>query len=302
MLYALLTLTLTLINLESLSNEILLDLFDCLDGFDILHAFSSLNSRFNLLLYKQSHGYFFDFSSISKHKFDICQQYLPLIVNQVSHLSLFDDDNTPENINLFFSSIPSISLFTHLRFLTINSLHSYQTLIQIVDECYHLCNLTHLYLGYDCYLHDQVDFQLIMNKIWSLSKLNHYRFGITIDKKQIFCPPTIFSKSLESIYMDGFDLNLTHLYRLFEYTPRLKRIRTDITLFDDDDDYKLSLIPTLISLNIRIFRMFDSSKLFSFLQNLPNLRHLTYCLTNNLISGYQWEKNDPSLLTKTQNL
>ena len=286
-------------NLESLPNEILLDIFECLDGFDLLHGFSCLNSRFNLLLYKQFHGYNFNFQSISKRKFDIiCQQYLPLIANQVNHLHLYNNDNTPQQIELFFSYIPSISIFTHLRSLRLFYFDSYQRLIQIIDECYHLNNLTHLNLTYDCCLHDQVDFQLIMNKIWSLSKLTHCCFEVSGFEKQIFCPPTILTKSLENICTHGFDFKLTDLYRLFEYTPRLKRIRTHIILFGDNNDYKSSLIPTLINLNIGIFDVFDPSKLISFLQNLPNLCHLTVCLTRNLINGYQWEKLIPHYLPK----
>jgi hypothetical protein len=129
-----------------------------------------------------------------------------------------------------------------------------------------------------------------MNKIWSLSQLTHCHFVISGFEKPMFCPPTILSKSLEIIWIDGFDIKLTHLYRLFEYTPRLKRIRTHITLFGDDNDYKSSLISTLINFNIGIFHVFDPSELISFLSNLPNLRHLNICLINNLINGYQWEK------------
>ena len=96
-------------NLELLPNEILLDLFEYLNGVDIFHGFYGLNSRFNLLLYKQFQIYSFQFDSISKYKFDIiCQQHLPLIANRVIDLSLSDDDDTPEQINLFVSYISSM--------------------------------------------------------------------------------------------------------------------------------------------------------------------------------------------------
>ena len=77
-------------NLEFLPNEILLDLFEYLNGTDLLRAFYDHNSRFNLLLYKQFQSYRFDLLSYSKHQFDIiCKQYLPFISNRVSILLLF---------------------------------------------------------------------------------------------------------------------------------------------------------------------------------------------------------------------
>lgn len=46
-------------NLEALPNEILLVLFSCFNGFDLLQAFYNLNSRFNQLLYEKVYDYQF---------------------------------------------------------------------------------------------------------------------------------------------------------------------------------------------------------------------------------------------------
>ncbi|CAF1382903.1 unnamed protein product [Rotaria sp. Silwood1] len=93
-----------MMNLDLLPNEILLILFAYFNGIDLLHAFYGLNSRFNLLLYNQFQAYYFCFSSLSKRKFAmICQQHLPFICDRIITLTLTDDEDTPEEIDLFFS-------------------------------------------------------------------------------------------------------------------------------------------------------------------------------------------------------
>ena len=64
-------------NFESLSSEILFDIFDFLDDIHILHAFYNLNHHFNDILL----AYFrvspqLNLQSITKSNFDIVCQYL----------------------------------------------------------------------------------------------------------------------------------------------------------------------------------------------------------------------------------
>jgi len=194
-------------NLELLPNKILLDLFDYLNDVDIFHEFYGLNSRFNLLLYKKFQIYSFQFDSISKYKFDIiCQQHLPLIANRVIDLSLSDDDDTPEQINLFLSYIPSFSQFIHLRSLSLSQLHSDQTLIKIIDACQQFCNFTRLKFSTRRFQINQIDFQLIVNSIWNLPKLTHCKFCIYFKERQIFCTPTKTSSTLECLNIYGSEL------------------------------------------------------------------------------------------------
>jgi hypothetical protein len=178
-------------NLELLPNEILLNLFNCLNGIDLLHAFYDLNSRFNLLLYKQFRAYRFDFSCFSKRQFDmICQQHLPSITDRVLTLTLSDNEDTPGQINLFLSYQPSFRQFTHLKSLSICFVHSYETLIKIVHELHHLSNLTHLKLNSSSFGNDQLDLQSIVNNIWSLTKLTHCHCNTCDDPQKYFTQPT----------------------------------------------------------------------------------------------------------------
>ncbi|UJR19556.1 hypothetical protein I4U23_022686 [Adineta vaga] len=68
--------------LESLANELLLDLFEFLDGIDLLRAFGGLNCRFETLLHRYVLDYHLDFRFVSKRDFD--QHLKSLNVSQVS--------------------------------------------------------------------------------------------------------------------------------------------------------------------------------------------------------------------------
>jgi len=211
----------------------------------------------------------------------ICQQHLPFIAGQVITLTLSDCDDTPDQINLFLSYIPSLSQFTHLRHLELRELHSYQTLIKIVDKLDSLCHLNRLKLHFR---NDQADMQIVINNIWNLPKLTHLHFDVRIDSKQKFSLPTKVSTSLQNICVNGQTFQWNALHELFKYTPRLECVHICIHPFNDND-YKPSPMLTLINLNINSFSMFDSSKIISFLQNTPNLRRLKIFSSCYIING-----------------
>ncbi|CAF5034891.1 unnamed protein product, partial [Rotaria sp. Silwood1] len=156
------------IKFELLPNEVLLDLFDYLNGIDLLRIFYDLNYHFNSLLYIQYRSYHFNFNSISKHNFDIiCSQHLSFITDRIISLSLSDNENIPGQINLFRFYIPSFSQFTQLRSLPIFHLHSYYALMKIIDECHYLNHLNYLNF-YSCssrFQYDQAGLQSIVNII-----------------------------------------------------------------------------------------------------------------------------------------
>jgi len=210
-------------NLELLPNELFLDLFGYFDGINLLRAFYNLNFRLNFLLYKQFRFYFFKFQSVSKRNFDmICQQHLPFIADRVIALRLSNSNETPKQINLLFSYISLFNQLTQLRSLKLFNVHSYETLSKLLDQCYHLNNLTHLNFYCYCYENDQDKFQSIVNNVWNLPKLTYCYFGIVIKKQHHFCLPTIISLSLEYVTIRPCELKMNQINQLFEYTPRLK--------------------------------------------------------------------------------
>jgi len=230
-------------NFELLPNEILLDLFDYFDGVDLLHIFYGLNYHFNSLLYKQYHSYRFKFNSISKHNFDIiCSQHLPFIADRIISLSLSDDENTPGQINLLRSYIPSFTQFIRLRSLSIFHLHSYHTLMKIVDECHYLIHLNYLnFYSYSSrFQFDQLDFQSIVNNIWNFPQLIHLNADISIGGNNFFSVPTTISTSLKYLNMYRNSLKWNQINNLFEYTPHLKHL--SIVIFSCTKDYYIHVL------------------------------------------------------------
>jgi hypothetical protein len=276
-------------NFELLPNEILLDLFDYMNGVDLLCAFYGLNLRFNFLLYKQFRAFHFNFNFASKPNFDmICQQHLPIIADRVISVSLSDYEDTPEQIKLFFSYPLPFSYFTQLQSLSLYFVDSYEMLLKLLDECYHLCNLTYLRLD-SCYFQNcQADFQFILDTIWNLPKLIHLSFGIIIKNQQLFFALSNTSLTLEFVKISGIDLQLYGINRLYQCTPCLKRLSLFRKWFLYDS-YLLTTLPTLISMNIFIYKT-SKDAMINYLKNTYNLRHLNISLTSSLIDGHEWEE------------
>lgn len=277
--------------LEFLPTEILFDIFDYLNGTDLLRAFYGLNSRFNHVLHKQYSFYRFRFNSISKCDFDqICQQYLPNIVDQVIALDLTDYEDTPQQIDLFFSYIPSVRSFTHLRSLCVSHLRTYPLLLKVLDECQHLPCLTQLEL-YSCSLQNSsVDFQIVIDKIWSLSTLTSGVFYFHIQGKQIFCLPTVTNSSLKSLAIYNPDLEWNQIHPLITHTPRLKSLLVYIKHFPTNLNHPDVKLSTLTKYNICIWNEIIESNSDIIFQAMPNLRCLKVTLWSQLIDGYKWEQ------------
>ncbi|CAF4965767.1 unnamed protein product [Rotaria sp. Silwood1] len=278
---------------ELLPNEILFDLFDYLNGVDLLNAFYGLNYHFNFLLYKQYRSYRFIFNWISKYNFDIiCSQHLPFIVDRIIGLSLCDGENTPGQINLLLSYIPSFSQFTQLRSLSIFHLHSYNTLMKIVDECHHLNHLIYLnfYFCSYAYHYNPSHFQTVVNMIWNLPKLTHCNDDISIQRWNFLSIPSNISTSLKYLNLYNNQLKWNQINKLFEHTPHLKYLSLIISSDTNDNYIPSSSLPTLIDLKISIYSTLDTSRIISFLQNTPNLRRFDITLGSILINGHQWEQ------------
>lgn len=274
-------------SLELLPNEILLEIFNFFNGIDLLRMFYGLNYRLNLLLHEQFQDCSFNFQSISKRDFDIiCQRHLPSMADYIINLHLSDDEETPAQIKLFHLYNPSLD---QLQSLSLSNLRSYETLMQIIEECQYISNLTHLNF-INCYFQDnQANFQLIINHIWNLPKLIHCTIGIGIKGQCLFPIPKYLSSSLEYLSIEKIQVKLSHINRLFEYTPALKYLSISVSSFIDNDYIPIPL-PTLIDLSLTSFFTCNASNMNVFLQNLSNLRRLNIDLSSELVDGNQWEE------------
>jgi hypothetical protein len=137
--------------LESLSNELFIDLFELFNAVDLLRTFHGLNTRFDSLLFIYFRSYRIDFRSIDNKNCKVfCRTYLSSITNRTIYLRLSDDEDTPYQCSHLLSTGFTLDQFENLRSLTFNCVSSDPKINQIFFS--HLHRLHHLkYLKFvDC--------------------------------------------------------------------------------------------------------------------------------------------------------
>ncbi|CAF1145009.1 unnamed protein product [Rotaria sp. Silwood1] len=104
-------------NLESLPNELLIDIIEkYINGVDLLRAFDfQLNQRFNALI-TRCQRLRFDFIRCQKDDFRFCMNLLPAYIDKIEELFISEQD-TPGQVDAFLSFLPSFESFKQLRTL-----------------------------------------------------------------------------------------------------------------------------------------------------------------------------------------
>jgi len=122
--------------IESLPNELFLEIFGYLTNVDNVCTFSRLNKRFQCLILH--YCYTFDFQSVSKAKFDyVIQQH---DIHRWRSLRLSDDDNTPGQVTHFCRLFSFAVYISQLEVLSIINMKSNTALIFLPQ----LTSFTHL--------------------------------------------------------------------------------------------------------------------------------------------------------------
>ena len=130
---------------ESLSNELLLNIFRFLNSFQLLHAFLNLNIRFNQLLFSYYQAYHLNFRFLSRHDCNLMyEDYLLIIIHRIISLCLSNEEDTPHLTELFFSHHFKLNQFKQLQSLSLCYIYSFDILNQILLQCHHLPNLLYL--------------------------------------------------------------------------------------------------------------------------------------------------------------
>jgi hypothetical protein len=271
--------------LEFLANELFLNLFEYLNDVDLIRGFYGLKFRFNNLLYSHLRNYHFDFRSIYKKDFDfICQQYLPSVIHRIQSLHLSDNDDTPQQFDLFLLSSPSFQQFIHLQSLSLSNIRYIYSINKLITQ---LPNLIHLNIS-ACFLnYDLTNNIHLVNTIWSLPKLNHCKLENVICYETLLSAPTIVSLSLQHLIINNNSCNLTELVRLFEYTPCLEYLAISIwDLYSTEE-----LCNDLHSLKkFKLSFQGSSHVMMNLLKTMPNLCCLTIQTQRIMFDGYQWEE------------
>ncbi|CAF3881331.1 unnamed protein product [Rotaria sp. Silwood1] len=269
-------------NFERLSNELLIDTFKYFNGVHLLKAFSNLNTRLNHLLIIHFQTYGLDLQSISKSDYDnLCQQNLPWIANYITGLRLSDDDDTPNQINLFLSQ--SLT-FEQLKKLSLYHISSFEIIKKVLNRFHYL---THFDL-INCHLQfRRKTLRNILNRLWILPELIHVRLQLSFNDTYDFPTPTFRSKSIQYLIIDNILLKSTELIRLFRSIPQLRHLTVMIDEFSNDTKFPSKFV-SISSLKLTVDHLTNGA--INLLKNMPNLTSLTLQIGKNRINGHQWKQ------------
>lgn len=274
---------------ESLSNELFLDIFEYLSTNHLFQSFSTLNHRLtNLLtLHFQSHAC--NLQSSSKSEFyRICEEYLPGIFDRITSLRLSDDDDTPNQIDTFFSLGLSLRLFSHLKSLSIHRFSSFDSWKILLNELDHLPQLLHLSITRHLILfNEKYDIELIeyLNR---LSHLLSCHLDITNDNECYFFTPPIHSSTLKYLSLPYLDCTVKQLFTFIEHLTHLQTL-----IIRSSNPMKILPIlsmhsfPSINTLKITFDGSFECIRYL--LSTMPNLIFLKINILPSYINGYQWE-------------
>ena len=274
-------------NFEVLANELILYIFEYLNGIHLLRSFHNLNSRLNNLIYLYFQTCPLDFRAITKSDFDyICHEKLPSIIDRITLFRLSDDFDTPEQPQLLYSYGFTFQQFINLRSLSLYYICSTKLLNKLIIDCRNLIylNITKSYFNDD----DFDTIELCMDNIWSLSKLTYCYLDIDSSGELfISLPSSIVSSSIKHLSFKKDSLALASLAELFELTPNLQTLY--IQCHDLSNTKQLPSVYPLLT-KLTILYTGSSHCLTHLLQTLPNLTYLmieTHCPD---IHGYPWEE------------
>ncbi|CAF3677600.1 unnamed protein product [Rotaria sordida] len=273
---------------EDLANELFLDIFELLDGVDLLHAFHNLNYRVNRLLLIHFRFYHLDFRSLSKNRFDIItENYLRLISDKILSIHLSNDDETPDLPYLFVSRGYTLNKFINLQSLSLYYIDCFDILNEIIVQCNHLTYLTDLKL-IKCYFNsEENDFHCLINNIWNLPKLRKCLLDQINSRKIRLNELSMMSSSIEELSLERMICSLKDLSNLFEHSPCLGRLTVNNISCSKFEQLEI-VIRSLTSLKT----FFDSSidSMISLFKKLPNLRHLTLETMKINCNGCHWKQ------------
>ncbi|CAF3879379.1 unnamed protein product [Rotaria sp. Silwood1] len=304
---------------ESLANELFLEVFKYLSTSHIYHAFHGLNVRLDELILEYFRNSHLDFRSISKLDFDIIiQEYLPGMLDRITSLCLSDDDDTPGQIDDFFSHGLELRQLVNLHSLLLSNIRSESIMDKIILDLPYLSNLTHLTFE-QCYFPSQNTLEKTFtygNSIWSLPQLIYLCFKVNYKYRQshhivdkyrrdngICIRASVTSSTLECLSIIGVAYCSIDLTELHKHTPHLRRLSIDEFTVTQIPSY--AIMPQLTTLIISFCLNYTWHRPFlEMLKNLPTLIYLKldYDYEYPSMDGEDWKQLIRNHLPQLQRL
>jgi hypothetical protein len=204
--------------IEDLSNELFYDIFDYLDGCDILNAFSNLNIRFEEFIHHSSFPLkIYRFSTRERTFKRYCKQVIIPNKHQIISLHLFD-----QVLINSFCTLCNIDLsFNHLKSLVLYGIQ----LNQLVTLLINARSLPQLFSLDIRLIGDYENLVQVYQLIFNLPTLKSLKFSMPIEKKINSLPIAIRGKISPIEYLNiNHRCSLHQLNRLLSYTPYLRHL------------------------------------------------------------------------------
>lgn len=265
---------------ESCPNEIVLQCFEYLNGFEIFQSFDRLNDRFSRLIHSIS--FHLNFQHIRRDLFDqFCQiiQSNPHLKQHITSLQL-SNANTCQQIDLFLSKF-SLDEWTHLQSLTLIHIEE----IHIPKLKFFLPRMHQLH---SIRLIEMSNGMMGGNELLTILPLANLRMLTIPILTQIDTTSIITHLSITDCSLDQI------IYWLMKCTPRLKYLTianlckaSSQWRYDSRDYHPVVHLKQLIIQNLA----YSFEEFASLIKQMPNLRHLAICTLDNLcmIHADQWE-------------
>ena len=272
--------------LERLANELLFEIFDYLPSFELLRCFQNLNLRFERLILDHFRTHQVDFRNASKEQLEcVYREFLPPVMDSIVSLQLSNDDETPQQVQLFRHCHLQFDRFTHLASLSLHKIRSCQLIVDIISECKSLKTLK--LIGCFFELNEQ-RIRSFLETVWSLEKLIDFHLDIEQRTTLPIPIPRTISFTIERLALVGFPCRLNQLASFSECTPRLRSLTMDFYPTVNETGLNVCL-PTIEKLNL-VFVNCQSDWLINLLTHLPNLIALKIEGLYTEIDGNQWKE------------
>lgn len=293
-----------MLNLESLPNEILLDLFqNYVNSIDLFVGFAQrLNARFTALV-RQCRGFQLDLRQIRKRDFQQCVTSTEIFRERIESLLIGED--LPGQMKAFFDIFPTLDRFQSLGELNLSFKEppiNQPGLLSALNSI----SLTRIHTLSIHFAHSNHNDLLagIYQKIFSLPTLRRLVLDIDYlkDIEQAFDPPPCH---LESLTLRGYGLLWNDLSKILTCANQLSYLNIELTyprwryVSIDDIDWDFQPLTQLRTLYFHWHHLdapIDSWILAKFCTKMPNLNRLTVTGPNEeYIDDAIWEMVTASL-------
>jgi len=201
--------------LEKLPAELWFEIFKFFNTDELLDSYYGLNNHFHSLLFNYFRKCIVNLQSSSKTNLNIFyEHYLPMLYNQIKLLRLYNNDDSPQQINLLLSQNFTLDRFISLRSLSLSHIESIEILYDMTTRLRHLEEFTRLTINNFTLPERDQSILLLINSIWSLPNLSYSQFDIANENEHHFPVPQIYSPPLKHVELINFycrQRDLVHL-------------------------------------------------------------------------------------------